>query len=78
MATVTPFDTLAASRKLKAAGFAPEQAEAAAEAIGDAVIGGNIVTKADLRAELANLRMQMLAAHLATVLAILGAIKFLL
>ncbi len=77
MATVTPFDTLAAARKLKAAGFAPEQAEAAAEAIGDAVIGGDLVTREHLDRRLAEVQNRVLLAILAAVVAIIGALKYL-
>lgn len=78
MATVGTFDTLSVARKLKAAGVSPEQAEAHAEAIAEAVIGGNLVTRDYLDKRLAELQNRILLAHLATVLAILGAIKFLL
>ncbi len=50
MAMEGAFDTLAAARKLKAAGVGPEQAEATAEAIASAVGSGQLATKADLAA----------------------------
>ena len=48
-------DTLAYARRLEAAGVASEQAEAHAEAARDAVTE-NAVTKADLRAVVAELK----------------------
>ena len=51
------FDTLATARKLRAAGVAPAQAEAHAEAV-DAS-RGNLVTKAVLRSEIANLETRV-------------------
>ena len=56
------FDTLAAARRLKAAGVDPEQAEAHAETIAAAMRSGELATKADisaLRAELAALETRM-------------------
>ncbi len=48
--TVVPFDTLKLARQLRdKAGFTPEHAEAAAEALAEAVGGAEIATKADLR-----------------------------
>lgn len=56
----TAFDTLAAARKLKAARVEPEQAEAIADAIGAAVGGGSVATRADLRGAVAELKIDML------------------
>ncbi len=48
--TVVPFDTLKLARQLRdKAGFTPEHAEAAAEALAEAVGGAEIATKVDLR-----------------------------
>ena len=48
--TVVPFDTLKLARQLRdKAGFTPDHAEAAAEALAEAVGGAEIATKADLR-----------------------------
>jgi hypothetical protein len=45
-----PFDTLKLARQLREkAGFTPEHAAAAAEALAEAVGGADLVTKADLR-----------------------------
>jgi hypothetical protein len=48
--TAVPFDTLRLARKLREqAGFSAEHAEAAAEALAEAVGGADLATKADLR-----------------------------
>jgi hypothetical protein len=48
--TAVPFDTLKLARQLRdKAGFTPEHAEAAAEALAEAVGGADLATKADLR-----------------------------
>ena len=48
--TVVPFDTLKLARQLRdKAGFTPDHAEAAAEALAEAVGGAEIATKVDLR-----------------------------
>ena len=48
--TAVPFDTLKLARQLREkAGFTPEHAEAAAEALAEAVGGADLATKADLR-----------------------------
>ena len=44
----TVFDTLAAARKLKAAGVEAAQAEAHAETIADAIAGGGLAAKTDI------------------------------
>lgn len=55
------FDTLAAARKLRAAGVERAQAEAHAEAIGAAVSAsrGDPATNAVLKSEMASLEMRM-------------------
>jgi hypothetical protein len=48
--SAVPFDTLKLARKLREkAGFTPEHAEAAAEALAEAVGGAELATKMDLR-----------------------------
>ena len=48
--TAVPFDTLALARRLREkAGFTAEHAEAASEALADAMSGADLATKADLR-----------------------------
>ena len=48
--TAVPFDTLKLARQLRdKAGFTPEHAKAAAEALAEAVGGADLATKADLR-----------------------------
>jgi hypothetical protein len=48
--SAVPFDTLKLARKLcEKAGFTPEHAEAAAEALAEAVGGAELATKMDLR-----------------------------
>ncbi len=60
------FDTLKLARRLEAAGFPTKQAQDTAEALGDALTS-NIATqadiqalRADLRAEIATLRVEMI------------------
>jgi len=60
------FDTLKLARRLEAAGFPTKQAQDTAEALGDALTA-NIATqadiqalRADLRAEIATLRVEMI------------------
>ena len=54
--TAVPFDTLKLARQLREkAGFTPEHAEAAAEALAEAVGATELVTKADLNATKADL-----------------------
>ena len=77
--TVADFDTLAAARELESAGFAKRQAEAAAVAIRDGRAG--LATKTDIRrlenkiegcatkADLANLKADMLKAAIGIVIA---------
>ena len=52
------FDTLALSRKLKASGFTPEQAEALADALGSTAVE-TCATKADLSALAAELKADL-------------------
>ena len=52
---IAAFDTLATARKLKAAGVEDAQAEA----IAAAVTGGDLATKADLKAGLAGLETRL-------------------
>lgn len=56
---IAAFDTLATARKLKAAGVEDAQAEAHAEAAAAAVTGGDLATKADLKAGLASLETRL-------------------
>ena len=63
MATAT-FDTRQAVRKLQAAGFAENQADAVVDTLADA-FSDTVATKADvadLKAEIANLRAEMFRA----------------
>ena len=54
-----PFDTLKFAERLKAGGFTEQQAKAAAEAFADAT-SQELVTKADLKAEIAELKADLL------------------
>ena len=55
-----PFDTLKLARQLREkAGFTPEHAEAAAEALAEAVGGADLVTKADLQSALRDLEQRL-------------------
>lgn len=47
--TALPFDTLKLAEKLHAGGFSEQQAKTAAAAFADAMSGGDLVVKADLR-----------------------------
>ena len=61
MATAAMFDTLRFSRRLKAVGFTPEQAEGVAEAIAEEAFD-QLATRQDLvlvRQEIATLRQEM-------------------
>jgi hypothetical protein len=53
------FDTLRFARHLEASGLAPAVAAGAAEALADALIGSNLVTKDDLKGEITGLRHEM-------------------
>lgn len=55
-----PFDTLKLARQLRdKAGFTPEHAEAAAEAIADAVGATELVTKTDMTTALRDLEQRL-------------------
>lgn len=56
--TVATFDTYAAAKALREAGFDEAQAEAAVAMVRDAVTEG-VATKADLRAEIAGLETRL-------------------
>ena len=56
--SVAAFDTYAAAKALRDAGFDERQAEAAVAMVRDAVTEG-VATKADLRAEIAGLEMRL-------------------
>lgn len=47
--TALPFDTLKLAEKLHAGGFSEQQAKTAAAAFAEAMSGGDLVVKADLR-----------------------------
>ena len=79
-------DTLAAAQELEAAGIKPEHAEAIVKTVSQA--DADLVTKTDLKAELARLRSdleerligyerRLIGYLVATVVIILGAIKYL-
>ena len=79
-------DTLAAAQEPEAAGIKPEHAEAIVKTVSQA--DADLVTKADLKAELARLRSdleerligyerRLIGYLVATVVIILGAIKYL-
>ncbi len=79
-------DTLAAAQELEAAGIKPEHAEAIVKTVSQA--DADLVTKADLKAELARLRSdleerligyerRLIGYLVATVVIIPGAIKYL-
>lgn len=54
-----PFDTLKFAEKLQAGGFSPEQARAASAAFAEIMAGAELVTKADLKAEVATIRTDL-------------------
>ena len=55
-----PFDTLKLARQLREkAGFTPEHAEAAAEALAEAVGGAELVTKTDMATALRDLEQRL-------------------
>jgi len=59
--TALPFDTLKLARRLReTAGFTPEHAEAAAEALADAVGGADLATKADLQSSIRDLENRLI------------------
>jgi len=58
--TAVPFDTLKLARQLRdKAGFTPEHAEAAAEALAEAVGGAELVTKNDMSTALRDLEQRL-------------------
>lgn len=61
--SAVPFDTLKYAEALKTAGVPEAQAKAQAEALADVLRQGgqNLVTKADLKAELAELKAELKA-----------------
>ncbi len=71
--TATAFDTYAAAKALREAGFDEAQAEAAVTMVRDAVTEG-VATKADLKTAIAELKADMLKVAVGIVLANAGAI----
>ena len=71
--TATVFDTYAAAKALREAGFDEAQAEAAVTMVRDAVTEG-VATKADLKTAIAELKADMLKVAIGIVLANAGAI----
>src|SRR6266851_3647993 len=58
--TAVPFDTLKLARQLRdKAGFTPEHAEAAAEALAEAVGGAELVTKSDMTVALRDFEQRL-------------------
>ena len=66
--TVTAFDTYAAAKTLREAGFDDRQAEAAVTMVRDAMTE-SVATKADLAAAVANLKADMLKVAIGLVIA---------
>ena len=66
--TVTAFDTYAAAKTLREAGFDDRQAEAAVTMVRDAMTE-SVATKADLAAAVANLKADMLKVAIGIVIA---------
>ena len=66
--TVTAFDTYAAAKTLREAGFDDRQAEAAVTMVRDAMTE-SVATKADLAAAVANLKTDMLKVAIGIVIA---------
>ena len=59
--TGVAFDTLKLARRLRdSAGFTPEHAEAAAEALVEAIGGAELVTKSDLQVALRDLEQRLI------------------
>ena len=73
--SAVPFDTLKYAEALKTAGVPEVQAKAQAEALADVLRQGgqNLVTKADLKAELAELKGEIQAMLNRHLLSIIGA-----
>ena len=65
---VAAFDTYAAAKTLREAGFDDRQAEAAVAVVHDAVTGG-VATKADLAVAVADLKADMLKVAIGLVIA---------
>ena len=65
---VAAFDTYAAAKTLREAGFDERQAEAAVAMVHGAVTGG-VATRADLRAAIADLKADMLKVAIGLVIA---------
>jgi hypothetical protein len=66
--TTAVFDTLKASRKLKAAGIEEAQAEAIVQSMAEA-FDDSVATKADLKAAIAEVKADMLKTAIAVVVA---------
>ena len=66
--TTIAFDTLKASRKLKAAGIEEAQAEAIVQSMAEA-FDDSVATKADLKAAIAEVKADMLKTAIAVVVA---------
>ena len=66
--TTAVFDTLKASRKLKAAGIEEAQAEAIVQSMAEA-FDDSVATKADLKAVIAEVKADMLKTAIAVVVA---------
>ena len=66
--TTAVFDTLKASRKLKAAGIEEAQAEAIVQSMAEA-FDASVATKADLKAAIAEVKADMLKTAIAVVVA---------
>ena len=73
--SVTEFDTLAAARKLEAAGVNRQQAEAHTEALRDSRVG--LITQAYLDAALAKLERRILAGGMAIAALLFATMKYL-
>ena len=71
----TALDTHAAIKRLTAAGITTSHAEAIVETVSQA--DDRLVTKADLQAALASFERRLIGYLIATVLVVLGAIKYL-
>ena len=65
---VAAFDTYAAAKTLREAGFDDRQAEAAVAVVHDAITGG-VATKADLAVAVADLKADMLKVAIGLVIA---------
>lgn len=72
--SAVPFDTLKYAEALKAAGVPDTQARAQAEALAEALRQGGqgFVTKADLKAELAELRADLIKWNVGALIAMTG------